>query len=104
MNNSTSKERKLKIIMDELCKPPFPSQIDLFQRLASRIYFEYLHIDCPDVASLEDVKRIAIRVMDSYISDQDIDNYLTNKYSEENKKQMEKYELIKEALENIPFS
>jgi hypothetical protein len=104
MNGLSNKERKLKIIMDELCKPPFLSQIDLFQRLAYRIYLEYLHIDCADVATLGDVKRITIPVMGSYISDQDIDTYLTYKYSEENKKQMEKYELIKELLDNIPFS
>lgn len=86
MNDSSYKERKLKIIMDELCKPPFLSQIDLFQRLATRIYLQYLHIDCPDLVPLEKVKRIAVSVMDSYISDQDIDNYLTYKYNEENKK------------------
>jgi hypothetical protein len=103
MNDLTYKERKLKIIMDELCRPPFLSQIDIFQRLAYRIHVEYVHIGDPDLLALEDVKRIAIPVMDSYISDQDIDNYLTYKYSEENKKQMEKYELIKRVLEEIPF-
>ncbi|MGB7292421.1 MAG: hypothetical protein WBD99_09635 [Thermodesulfobacteriota bacterium] len=93
------KKTQIITLLNDIKPPLFLSPIDLFQRLVIDLYVEFRYMS-DDLVTAEDMFRIALPILESNITEEDIKAYQELKKDPVVCHLMAKYPVIKKAMRN----